>query len=92
MTRKEQVDPKMKGFRPKWSRRVYQVLKKTKLQLNPNHFRYYVGSNQSYYRHELLYVPHETDTEVIHGLVGGEGEVGGLDYDPESDYDPADDD
>ena len=94
MTRKEQVDVKMKGFRPKWSRRVYRVLKKTKLQLNPNHFRYYVGSNQSYYRHELLYIPHVTDTEVVHGLVGGEGSVGGLDYDPdeESDYDPADDD
>ena len=93
MTRKEQVDPKQKGFRAKWSTRIFTVLKKTKLQLNPAHFRYHVGKSQSYYRHELLWVPKETDREVISGLVGGEGAVGGLDYDPgdESDYDPADD-
>ena len=70
MTRKEQLDTSKKGFRPKWSRKVYTVLKKTALQLNPNNFRYFVGSNQSYYRHELLWVPRETDTEVIDGLVG----------------------
>ena len=94
MTRKEQVDPKMKGFRPKWSHGVFTVLKKTKLQLNPSHYRYYVGKNQSYYRHELLWVPKEVDREVVAGLVGGEGAVGGLDYDPgeESDYDPEEDD
>ena len=94
MTRKEQVDPKMKGFRPKWSHQVFTVLKKTKLQLNPTHFRYYVGKNQSYYRHELLWVPKEIDREVVAGLVRGEGDVGGLDYDPdeESEYDPDEDD
>lgn len=70
MTRKEQKDTAQKGFRAKWSRKVYTVLKRTALQLNPNNFRYFVGSHQSYYRHELLWVPKETDTVVIKGLVG----------------------
>ena len=93
MTRKEQLDTSKKGFRPKWSRKVYTVLKKTALQLNPNNFRYFVGSNQSYYRHELLWVPKETDTEVIRGLVGQKSslveeagtEWSDEDYDPDSD-------
>ena len=75
MTRKEQKDTSQKGFRPKWSRKVYTVLKKTALQLNPNNFRYYVGKHQSYYRHELLWVPKETDTEVLHGLVGAQSSL-----------------
>ena len=75
MTRKEQKDTSQKGFRPKWSRKVYTVLKKTALQLNPNNFRYYVGLHQSYYRHELLWVPKETDTEVLHGLVGNKSSL-----------------
>ena len=93
MTRKEQLDTSKKGFRPKWSREVYTVLKKTALQLNPNNFRYFVGSNQSYYRHELLWVPKETDTEVIGGLVGQKSslieeagtEWSDEDYNPDSD-------
>ena len=93
MTRKEQLDTSKKGFRPKWSRKVYTVLKKTALQLNPNNFRYFVGSNQSYYRHELLWVPRETDTEVIQGLVGARSslieeagtEWSDEDYNPDSD-------
>ena len=93
MTRKEQLDTSKKGFRPKWSRKVYTVLRKTALQLNPNNFRYFVGSNQSYYRHELLWVPKETDTEVIAGLVGQKSslieeagtEWSDEDYNPDSD-------
>ena len=93
MTRKEQVDTSKKGFRPKWSRQVYTVLKKRALQLNPNNFRYFVGSNQSYYRHELLWVPKETDTEVVQGLVGNQSslieeagtEWSDEEYNPESD-------
>ena len=93
MTRKEQKDTSQKGFRAKWSRVVYTVLRKTALQLNPNNFRYFVGSNQSYYRHELLWVPRETDTEVIQGLVGSKSslieeagtEWSDEEYNPESD-------
>ena len=93
MTRKEQLDTSQKGFRPKWSRKVYTILKKTKLQLNPANFRYYVGSHQSYYRHELLWVPQETDSIAIQGLVGTKssliGEAGtewsDEDYNPDSD-------
>ena len=93
MTRKEQLDTSKKGFRPKWSRKVYTVLKKRALQLNPNNYRYFVGSNQSYYRHELLWVPRETDTEVIQGLVGARSslieeagtEWSDEDYNPDSD-------
>mgnify|MGYP000025544517 CR=1 FL=1 len=93
MTRKEQKDTSKKGFRPKWSRQVYTVLKKRALQLNPNNFRYFVGSNQSYYRHELLWVPKETDSEVIQGLVGSRSslieeagtEWSDEEYNPESD-------
>ena len=52
-----------------------------------------VGSNQSYYRHELLWVPKETDTEVIAGLVGQKSslieeagtEWSDEDYNPDSD-------
>ena len=93
MTRKEQLDTSQKGFRPKWSRKIYTVLKKTKLQLNPNNFRYYVGKSQSYYRHELLWVPKDTDSVAIQGLVGTKstliGEAGtewsDEDYNPDSD-------
>ena len=69
LTRKQQLDTSQKGFRPKWSRKVYTVLRKTALQLNPNNFRYYVGSSQSYYRHELLVVPRITDSQVPQGYI-----------------------
>ena len=91
MTRKEQKDTSQKGFRAKWSRRVYTVLKKTALQLNPKNFRYYVGLHQSYYRHELLWVPKDTDTQVLHGLVGKKSSLigeAGTEWSEDEDYEP----
>ena len=93
MTRKEQLDTSQKGFRAKWSRQVFTVLKKTALQLNPNNFRYFVGKSQSYYRHELLWVPKVTDTTVVQGLVGNRSsliEEAGTEWSDEE-YDPEDD-
>ena len=85
MTRKEQLDTSQKGFRAKWSKKVYTVLKRTKLQLNPNNYRYYVGKHQSYYRHELLWVPKVTDTEVL-DLVGTKNSLIAEGWSGESDY------
>ena len=93
MTRKEQLDTSKKGFRPKWSRKVFTVLKKRALQLNPNNFRYFVGSNTSYYRHELLWVPKETDKEVIRGLVGSKSSLvveAGTEWSDEESYSDSD--
>ena len=53
MTRKEQETNKIKGFAPKWSKRLYTVLRKTKLRKNEFVFRYDVGLPDTYYRHEL---------------------------------------
>jgi hypothetical protein len=53
MTRKEQEQNKIKGFAPKWSKRLYTVLRKTKLRKNAFVFRYDVGLPDTYYRHEL---------------------------------------
>ena len=68
MTRKQQtgggMGAKYKGFAPKWSKEMYQILKRTTLQKNKGVFRYFVGLHQSYYRHELLKVPRVTDKEV----------------------------
>ena len=65
MTIKEQNQNKIKGFAPKWSRDVYTVSKKRALQGNPDNFKYYVsGLTDGFYRHELLWVPKETDTNV----------------------------
>ena len=75
MTRKEQLDTSQKGFRPKWSRKIYSVLRKARLQLNPSNFRYYVGPQQSYYRHELLWVPKTIDSIAIQGLVGNKSSI-----------------
>ena len=91
MTRKEQLDTSQKGFRPKWSRKVYTILKKTKLQLNPANYRYYVGAHQSYYRHELLWVPKKTDSVAIQGLVGTKSSLigeAGTEWSDEEGYNP----
>ncbi len=53
MTRKEQETGKIKGFAPKWSTRLYTVLRKSKLRKNPFVFRYDIGLPDTYYRHEL---------------------------------------
>ena len=70
MTFKEQVQNKTKGFAPKWSRDIYVVRKKVALQGNPENYRYFLkGEQESYFRHELLWVPRETDTSIVDGLV-----------------------
>ena len=56
MTRKEQEQNKIKGFAPKWSKRLYTVLRKTKLRKNEFVFRYDIGLPDTYYRHELQQV------------------------------------
>ena len=53
MTRKEQEQNKIKGFAPKWSKRLYTVLRKTRLRKNEYVFRYDIGLPDTYYRHEL---------------------------------------
>ena len=93
MTFKEQVQNKVKGFAPKWSRDIYVVNKKTALQGNPNNFRYFLkGTKQSYFRHELLWIPREVDQEVIGKHMKGEskeiveqaeGIESGSDFEPE---------
>ncbi len=66
MTFKEQVQNKTKGFAPKWSRDIYIVARKTALQGNPNNFRYFLYQEpQSYFRHELLWIPREVDQEIV---------------------------
>ncbi len=98
MTFKEQVQNKVKGFAPKWSRDIYVVDKKTALQGNPKNFRYFLrGTKQSYFRHELLWIPREVDREVVGKHMKGEskeiveqaeGIESGSDFEP--DY-PSDD-
>jgi hypothetical protein len=91
MTRKEQLAPKsyQKGFAPKWTRETYTVLKKVALRMNPNNFMYHIGLHQSYYRWELLRIPKVLDKSVPDRFLGTTSHLYG-DYDPESDYDPAD--
>ena len=70
MTMKEQLKNTVKGFAPKWSRDVYTVKRKKALPGNPNNFTYFVeGLTESFYRHELLWIPPNVDTEV-YDLVG----------------------
>ena len=77
MTIKEQVTNKTKGFQEKWSRDVYRVKRKTALQGNPNHYRYFLhGDSESYFRHELLWVPSVTDTSVIDSVTHQENVLG----------------
>ena len=53
MTRKEQETNKIKGFAPKWTRRLYTVLRKTKLRKNPYAYKYDLGLQDTYYRWEI---------------------------------------
>ena len=75
MTRKEQVQNKTKGFAPKWSKHVYQVMKKLPIAKNKDHFRYYLITQQRervtefYYRHELLKIPKAVDRKVVRGTI-----------------------
>jgi hypothetical protein len=66
MTFKEQAKGTRKGFQEKWSRDKYQVLRRTSLRRNPGVFRYSIGDpTRTYYRHELLLIPQETDQQVL---------------------------
>lgn len=62
MTYKQQIKNERKGFEEKWSRRVYEVLKKTALNRNRHVFRYSIGDpKRTYFRHELLLIPKEVE-------------------------------
>ena len=88
MTMKEQLQNKKKGFEPKWSRDIFKVKRKTALQGNPSHFRYFLHSEkESYFRHELLWVPQTTDETVLDFVVHKENIIS---EDPLSDWTPSD--
>ena len=69
MTRKEQ-EKTHKQFAPKWSKKTFTVLRRTGLRRNPGVFKYSIGAQQTYYRHELLKIPRLTDRTVpeVRGL------------------------
>ena len=50
MTRKEQEQGKIKGLAPKWTKRIYTVLRKTALRKNEFAYRYDIGLPDTYYR------------------------------------------
>ena len=87
MTRKEQAANTIKGFTAKWSTEIFTVLKKVAIPRNHQNYRYFVGTHQSYFRHELLKVPRVVDTEtydmVAHKqvIVAPEEEWSDLEYD-----------
>ena len=83
MTRKEQEQNKIKGFAPKWTKRLYTVIRKTALRKNEFAYRYDIGLPDTFYRHELLKV-REVDSEVPNQYVRYREVVYGG-------YDPADD-
>jgi len=64
MDRKKQKTGALKGFQPKWSSDTFTVLKMTRLRNNHEMFRYFVGLNQSYYRHEILLIPKKVDAQI----------------------------
>ena len=85
MTRKEQEQNKIKGFAPKWSKRLYTVLRKSKLRKNAFVFRYDIGLPDTFYRHELQKISGgRVDSDVPNQYVRyKEVVIGG--YDPEED-------
>jgi len=64
MDRKKQQTGGLKGFQPKWSTDTFTVLKMTRLRNNNEMFRYFVGLHQSYYRHEILWIPKKVDKDI----------------------------
>jgi len=77
----------LKGFTPKWSRDVYTIKKKVALAGNPNNFRFHLhGDSESYFRHELLWVPRKVDNETIDFIQKMEiEELDDDEYNPEED-------
>ena len=74
MTRKQQAVPgSVKGFAPKWSERAFTVPRRVGLSRNPGVFRYDVGLDMTFYRHELLKIPRTVDRSVPTGTVAGRG-------------------
>jgi len=69
MDRKSQVKGTLKGFQPKWSTEISTVLRIVALRKNPSVHRFHVGLHQSYFRHELLWVPRDVDRSVPRRLV-----------------------
>ena len=63
MTRKEQ-EKTHKQFAPKWSKKKFTVLRRTGLRRNPGVYKYSVGAEQTYYRHELLKIPRVVDKSI----------------------------
>ena len=63
MTRKEQ-EKTHKQFAPKWSKKKFTVLRRTGLRRNPGVYKYSVGAEQTYYRHELLKIPRVVDSAI----------------------------
>ena len=91
MSRKEQAANTIKGFTAKWSSQTYTVIKKLPIPKNKLNFRYWVGLNKAFFRHELLRIPKEVDREVIDLLSKKQTVVVGSDEDwsdLESEYDP----
>ena len=84
MTRKEQEQNKIKGFAPKWTKRLYTVIRKTHLRKNEFNFRYDIGLPDTYYRHELLKIRGDVDQEVPQNYVRYKEVVYGG-YDPKDD-------
>ena len=90
-SRKDQAKNTFKGFTAKWSTEVYTVLKKTVIPRNKNNYRYFIGTNKSYFRHELLKIPKTVDTETYDMVnhrqvyVAPQEEWSDEDYNPDSD-------
>ena len=40
------------------------MLKKSAIPKNRSNYRYYVGTNKAYFRHELLKIPRQVDTQT----------------------------
>ena len=63
-SRKDQAKNAFKGFTAKWSKEVYTVLRKTSIPKNRNNYRYNIGTGKAFFRHELLKIPREVDTQT----------------------------
>ena len=64
-TRKEQVEGKKKGYSEKWSRSIHTIRKMIRIQQNKDVFKYYLTDMPNYFwRHELLKVGNNVDTDV----------------------------
>ena len=64
-TRKEQVEGKKKGYAEKWSRSIHTVSKMRRTKKNNDVFKYWIsGQPNFFWRHELLKLSGEVDTQV----------------------------